>query len=237
MLIIGGVLIAAVVVGWYLIGSSKTSPTSKGNTNTANAAKTPQIPTNAPPGAEPPNMAGSPTATVTIEEFADYQCGSCAAAHPTMNEIKSLYGNRIKFIYRNYPLDIPAHDKSYAASVMAEAAGMQGKFWEMQHALFTNQQEWTSNPAFRELWKGYAQKIGLNVAKLEDDAAGIAAKGRVDADLQRGRALNITSTPTIYLNGVSIPFNEVKTTSLKSLIDAELKKADAPSQPASNSNQ
>ena len=234
MLIIGGVLVAVLLVGWYMISSAKTPVNGNVNkaANSANTAKVPTVPLNAPAGATPPNLAGSPTAAVTVEEFADFQCGSCAAAHPTMNEIKSMYGSRIKFIFRNYPLSIPAHDKSYDAAVAAEAAGMQGKFWDMQNLLFTNQQVWTANPNYKQVWNDYAQKIGLDMAKFSSDIAGIAAKGRVDADLARGRALSVSSTPTIYVNGVSIPFGEVKVDSLKAIIDAELAKASGTAPPA-----
>ena len=234
MLIIGAVLLIAVIGGWYMFSSSKATPalTDRGANaaNATNAAKTPSIPANAPPGALPPHQSGSPSATVTLEEFADFQCGSCAAAHPAMNEIKSMYGSRIKFIFRNYPLQIPAHDKAYDAAVAAEAAGMQGKFWDMQNLLFTNQQAWTASPTYKELWKEYAQRIGLDVAKWESDRAGMAAKNRVDEDLKRGKALQISGTPTLYVNGISIPFAEMKVPALKQIIDAELAKA-----PAANS--
>jgi protein-disulfide isomerase len=185
------------------------------------------VPPNAPPGAQPPNQSGSQNAAVTLEEFADFQCGSCASANPAMNEIKSLYGSRIRFIFRNYPLQIPAHDKSYDAAVAAEAAGMQGKFWDMQNLLFTNQQAWTASPTYKQIWKEYAQRIGLNVPKWESDMLGMAAKGRVDEDLRRGKALNVNSTPTLYINNVPITFAEMKVDSLKQLIDAELAKASA----------
>lgn len=232
-IIIGVVFVAVLIVGWYWLSTSKTT-TPKTNTNAANATKTPGIPANAPLGAQPPNQAGSPTAAVTIEEFADFQCGSCAAANPVMSEIKSMYGSRIRFIFRNYPLSIPAHDKSYEAAVAAEAAGMQGpnKFWEMQNLLFSNQQAWTANPNFKQIWNEYAQKIGLDVAKFQADAAGLGAKGRVDADIARGRALNVNSTPTIYINGISVPYTEMKVESLKRMIDAEIQKVVPASQPA-----
>src|SRR5437762_9169687 len=123
-----------------------------------------------------------------------------------MNEIKSMYGSRIYFIYRNNPLSIPAHDKSYEAAVAAEAAGMQNKFWDMQNMLFSNQQAWTADPTYKQIWKGYAEKMGLNIPKWEADMAGIAAKGRVEADLARGNAIGISSTPTLFINGVSVQY-------------------------------
>jgi len=238
MLIIGGVLVAVLVIGWYMIGSAKTTVNSNANraANTANAAKTPAVPLNVPAGATPPNLAGSPTALVTVEEFADFQCGSCAAAHPTMNEIKSMYGSRIKFIFRNYPLAIPQHAKSYDAAVAAEAAGLQGKFWDMQNQLFTNQQAWTANPNYKQIWNEYAQKIGLDMSRFASDTAGIAAKGRVDADIARGKGLNVNSTPTVYINGVSVPYTEMKVDSLKTIIDAELAKGTAPATVAPTAN-
>ena len=236
MLIIGAVLIIAVIGGVWFYGSSKATPT--GNTNRAansgNTTKPSQIPTNAPQGAQPPNQAGSPTAAVTLEEFADFQCPQCAAKHPVLNEIKSMYGTRIHFIFRDFPLAIPAHDKSYDAAVAAEAAGMQGKFWDMQNLLFSNQQLWTAAPTYKQIWKDYAQKIGLDMEKWETDMAGLGAKTRVNADLERGKALGVNSTPTLYINGVAIDFErDFNLDSLKRLIDVELQKADAQKQAAS----
>jgi protein-disulfide isomerase len=236
ILIIVAVLVVAVLGGWWFYSSSKRTQTANSNSisNKANtAAKTNTIPANAPPGAQPPNQSGSQTATVTLEEFADFQCGSCAAAHPTMNEIKSLYGSRIRFIFRNYPLSIPAHDKAYDAAVAAEAAQMQGKFWDMQNLLFSNQQAWTAAPTYKQIWKGYAEKIGLDVAKWENDMIGIQAKGRVDEDLKRGKALGVNSTPTLYVNGTSIQPDVMNVPALKQLIDAELQKA-VPQSPATS---
>ena len=131
LLIIGAVLVVAVLGGWYMFSSAKPAGIANSNStaNKANTAKTPSIPTNAPAGASPPNQAGSSSSSVKLEEFADFQCGSCAVANPVLSEIKSLYGSRIHFVFRNYPLSIPAHDKAYDAAVAAEAAGMQSKFW------------------------------------------------------------------------------------------------------------
>jgi protein-disulfide isomerase len=207
----------------------------KTNTNVAKKDNS-SIPPNAPPGAQPPNQTGSAAASVTLEEFADFQCPQCAAKHPVMNEIKSMYGSRIHFIFRNFPLDIPAHDKSYEAAVAADAAGIQNKFWEMQNVLFTNQKTWTSDPNYKQVWKEYGTRIGLDVDKWENDMLGIASKARVDADKKRAQAIGVNSTPSLYINGVSVPFEQMTVDGLKQLVDAELAKAPAATQAAPAAN-
>lgn len=212
--------------------SAPANKASNGSKAANTATKVNTIPANAPPGAQPPNQAGSPTATVVLEEFADFQCGSCAVKHPVLSEIKSMYGSRIKFIFRNFPLEM--HDKAYDAAVAADAAGLQGKFWDMQNILFNNQTAWSSDANYKQTWKGYADKIGLDVAKWENDMLGIAAKARVDEDKKRGKAIGVTSTPTLFINGVDVPFAQMTKEALKTLIDAELQKmASAQAAPAS----
>jgi protein-disulfide isomerase len=201
----------------------------------SNSAKTSGIPPTAAPGAQPPTQAGSQTATVTLEEFADFQCPQCAAKNPVLGEIRAIYGSRIRFIFRNYPLDIPAHDKNYDAAVAAEAAGFQGKFWDMENQLFANQKAWTADPNYKQIWKDYATKIGLDVAKWENDMLGLNAKQRVDADKKRAQSIPVNSTPTLYINNVEVPFPQMTVEGLKALIDAELAKAAPASQPAANS--
>jgi protein-disulfide isomerase len=230
----------ALLGGWWFYSSSKTGSggTPSSSPGVLKAAKGGTIPPNAPVGAQPPNQAGSPSAAVTLEEFADFQCPQCALENPTMNEIKSMYGTRIHFIFRDFPLDIKAHDKSYDAAVAAEAAGLQGKFWEMQNMLFSNQKAWTDNDNFRQLWKEYAQKLGVDVPKWENDIAGLAAKTRVNADKERGKAIGINSTPTVFLNGNALKLDDMTVDNMKALIDAELAKGSAPqgNQPVSNAN-
>lgn len=238
-------LVFLIVIGggiwFYTQGKPGQQPANNGNSN-AKPVKTTGIPANAPAGATPPNQLGSPTAVVTLEEFADFQCPQCAAKHPIMNEIKSMYGSRIHFIFRDFPLEIPAHDKSYDAAVAAEAAGMQGKFWDMQNLLFTNQAVWTANPNYKQVWTEYAQKIGLDINKFQTDMAGIGTKGRVDADKSRGKAAGVNSTPTLFINGNLIDFKDMDVEPLKKLIDAELAKAApqnqtaAPAAPAANTD-
>jgi len=234
ILIIGVVLVAVVLIGWYLISGSKPAPGSNNaRPTTASANKTPVNPATAPPGANPPNFAGGVNASVVVEEFADFQCAACASANPTMNEIKSMFGSRIKFVFRNFPLAIPQHDKAYDAATAVEAAGMQGKFWEFQSQLFNNQKEWSSNPNYKQMWNDYAKNLGLNVDKFTTDMAGLATKGRVDADMARGRGLGVSSTPSVFINGVLVDFNSMTVAGLKGAIDAELAKGASPTAPAS----
>lgn len=227
LIIIGAVLAVAVVGGYFYYNSTKTaSNTNRANASNSTANRANQS-TTAPLGATPPNLMGSTTANVTIEEFADFQCGACASVHPVLKEIQSTYGSRIRFIFRNFPLAIPAHDKAYEAAVAVEAVGMQDrtKFWAMQNLLFENQQAWTASPNYRQIWEGYVQQIGLDVEKFKTDAAGRDAKARVDADLARGRGMSVDSTPTLLVNGKNIPLQSITVSNLRQVIDAEIQNA------------
>jgi protein-disulfide isomerase len=211
-----------------------------GNGNTpANRPLTQQTPNAAAPvGAQPPNMLGSPTASVTVEEFADYQCPTCAQIHTVMKNVQSAYGSRIKFIFRNYPLT-QIHKNAFDAAVAAEAAGRQGKYWDMQNMMFQNQQAWSNSNDVRTVFNGYAETLGLDVERFKSDMAGMETKERVQRDMERGRALNISSTPTILINGQSVPYEQMKLETLRQIIDAELAKNPSPQQtiaPASNSS-
>jgi protein-disulfide isomerase len=232
LIIIGAVLVVAVIGGYALYTSSKGS----GNTNRAsgNTNRSTPNPATAPIGANPPNMMGSPTASVTVEEFADFQCPACGTVNPVIKEIKSLYGNRIKFIFRNFPL-MSIHPYAYEAAVASEAARMQdpAKFWAMSDKLFENQQTWAASPNYRQMWEGYAQEIGLDVERFKADMAGSAAKSRVDADLARGRGLSIDSTPALLVNGKNVPLQQITVANLRQVIDAEIQNA-IKTQPAAN---
>ena len=239
LVIIGLVLAIAVVGGWWLYSSSKAKPAPKSNTNITNknpedAAKAAlAFYQSAPAGAQPANMLGASTLPVTVEEFADFQCPTCATVHTKMKEINSLYSGRIKFIYRNFPL--PMHKNAYDASTAAEAAGLQQKFWAMQDQLFSNQKAWSdSTPAeARKLFEEYAGKIGLDTNKFQSDMMGLQTKKRVDDDLARGNALKITGTPTVFVNGVRLAFEQMDVAAMRQIIDNELAKASQvqPSQP------
>ena len=186
------------------------------------------IPADVSPGAQPATRAGSADAAVQIEVFVDFSCPQCAVKNPVYSEIRAIYGDRISFVFRQFPLDLPSHDKSYDAAAAAEAAGFQGKYLEMQDILLVNQRTWTASPNYKEIWKSYARRLRLDVKKWEDDRAGIPARSRVDADMKRARSIGVKAVPTLFLNNVEIPFAELTVDDLKTAIDAELAKSKQP---------
>lgn len=225
LILIGAVFLAALLGGWWFYNNSKTTTGANNNNTSANAIPAKnwnEVFSKAPQGASPAWSKGAPNAAVTIEEFADFQCPTCAQMHPKVQELQAAFGNRIRIIFRQFPLE--GHQWSYDAACATEAAGMQGKFWEMQNLIFTNQQSWSNSPDARKVFAEYAQKIGLDVQKFNDDMIGMAVKTRVDADLQRGRAVSVRSTPAFYINNQPLGGN---LNSLRQLVEAELQKAEA----------
>jgi protein-disulfide isomerase len=230
--IIGLVLLLAVGGGaWLYSQGSKPPIKDKPLTNKTNV---PEINYNAVPGAEPAWSKGANNATVVMEEFADLACPQCARVTPILQEVRSSYGDKVKLIFRQFPLEIPAHKNAYDAARATEAAGMQGKFWEMKNILFKNQTLWQPAAEPRAIFEDYAKQIGLNVEQLKTDMVGMPATMRVDADKRRGKSLNINSTPSVYLNGRLLSLEDTAPENLKKLIDAELAKGSAPSAPVAN---
>ena len=220
--VIIGLILAATIGGIWFVSQSNAKPDEKADKNTKNGNQEKVAYSQAPQGAAPENYKGALDAKVVVEEFADFQCDACARTHPVFNELISEYGNKIKFVFRNFPLAM--HPKAYEAAVAAEAAGMQGKFWEMQNLLFKNQKTWANDPKYRQIFDEYAKTIGIDVEKFNNDFLGTVAKTRVDKDLKRGKALNLSSTPTLYINGKSVVFEQMTLAGMKKIIDKELKK-------------
>ncbi len=158
---------------------------------------------------------GSANAKVVMVEYSDFQCPACGAAEPTVQEIISAYGNKIKFVYRHFPLT-NIHPNAQKAAESSECASAQGKFWEMHSKLFENQKALKISDL-----KTYAQQIGLNTTAFNQCLdSGIAASA-VKADFNEGIAEGVRATPTFFINGRKIegvvPFDEFKT-----VIDQEL---------------
>ena len=151
------------------------------------------------PDAEKMHIRGNPEAPVTIEEFGDFQCPPCSTMAPYLDERVNEFKPRVRLVFRNFPLSA-AHKHAQEAALAAEAAGMQGKFWEMHDVLYREQSTWTKADNSHELFEAYAGTIGLNVAEFNKDMESEKVKERVDSDHARGVSLGIKMTPTVFIN-------------------------------------
>jgi protein-disulfide isomerase len=222
--IIGGVLvavIAAVVLMSRTSGTSApTTPPSSSANSGANLVQQQQ--TRAPQsGAAKPWTKGGETARVTLEEFSDFQCPACGVLEPGLRRVVKDYGDRVQLIFRNFPLAM--HKYAFQASRAAEAAGQQGKFWEMHDMLYDNQKEWSDSAEPRVQFDSYATRLGLDVQRFKMDMERQDLADRVKADYARGMSLNVKGTPTIFLNGREmVPGKLVTEEDLRREIDAAL---------------
>ena len=227
LLIILAVLGIALGAGWYLTRPKANSqaPSLSPRSN-VNGPATAASPTPAPLkvsqlGAVPPHSVGPDDAPVTLEEFGDFQCPPCGLLHPVLKDMEKEFGSRLRVIFREYPL-VPTHPHALSAARSAEAAGMQGKFWEMHDMLFTNQRTWHASFDARPIFDDYAVKIGLDLEKFKRDLNGSVVEQRIFLDGKRAHALGVSGTPTVFMNGREIPFESLPPEKLRPIIQAEI---------------
>jgi protein-disulfide isomerase len=146
---------------------------------------------------------GGATAPVTLVEYSDFECPACAAYYPVMEKLNADFGDQVKIVYRHYPLT-QIHANAQLASQAAEAAGIQGKFFDMHDILFENQATWSAIKDPTETFVEYATRLELNVDQFRTDLTSSAARTAVAEDVRGGRSANISGTPTFFLNGVQI---------------------------------
>lgn len=165
---------------------------------------------------------GPTNAKVTVVEFGDFQCPACGAAHPIVKQLKAEYKDKVLFVYREYPLAMHEHAKF--AAFAAEAAGAQGKFFEMHDKLFDNQKDWGESKDAEEKIFTYAEELKLDMDKFKSDVENKTYGKKIDQDISDGNAAGVEATPTFYINGVKqsggLPYDE-----FKKKIDEALKNA------------
>jgi len=144
----------------------------------------------------------NPNAKVNIVEFGDYQCPACAVAYPVVKDILVSYKNnpQVNFVFRNFPL--PQHQYAPLASEVAEAAGAQGKYWEMHDLLYANQDAWVNTTDPMPILIGYATQLKMDVNKFKSEVAANKYADVISQDTQDANALGINSTPTFFINGI-----------------------------------
>jgi protein-disulfide isomerase len=145
---------------------------------------------------------GATTTGVTIVEYSDFQCPACAAYFPLVEEVYSKESNNFQFVYRHFPLS--QHKNAIPAAQAAEAAGKQGKFWDMSEKIFSLQDNWATSTDPKTVFVGYAKDLSLDITKFEADYSSDEIKAKIDADLKSGLKAGVNSTPTFYLNGKKI---------------------------------
>jgi len=141
------------------------------------------------------HIQGPADAAVTLLEYGDYECPFCGAAYPIVKEAQSRMGDRLRFVFRNFPIST-SHPHAEQAAEAAEAAASQGRFWQMHDLLYENQKRLDDADLHH-----YAEQLGLDVAAFDDDLAGHVHAERVREDFMSGVRSGVNGTPTFYVNG------------------------------------
>ncbi len=141
------------------------------------------------------HIEGEADAPCTLVEYGDYQCPHCGRAYPIVKRVQKHFGKRLRFVFRNFPLN-EIHPQAETAAETAEFAGSQGKYWEMHDALFENQNHFS--PAF---FPELAQKLGLDAAGLRDALDTEKYRAHVRSDFMSGARSGVNGTPTFFING------------------------------------
>jgi protein-disulfide isomerase len=167
---------------------------------------------------------GKGTKNVTLIEYGDLQCPACQQFYPILNQVKQEYGDKITFQFRHFPLN-QSHPHAYQAARAAEAAGKQGKFFEMHDLLYENQQSWSGLSDVTSTFEGFAEQIGLNMEQYKNDVISADVGAAIDADIKAGQAIGANSTPTFVINGQKIEPNPQNLQEFKDLIDSKIEES------------
>jgi len=165
------------------------------------------------------HVIGNTSSNVALVEYGDYQCPYCGEFYPVVKQVQTEFSNQMSFQFVNFPL-VSLHQNAFAASRAAEAAALQGKFWEM-HDLLYQENEVTLANSSANTWVNasdpttyfnqYAQQLGLNVTKFKSDYASSQVNDTINADMSKGNALNVQGTPSFFLNGKQIEVGQAST--------------------------
>jgi protein-disulfide isomerase len=133
----------------------------------------------------------------------DFECGPCRAAAPLIENLKKEYGDRVTFVHRYFPL--PGHSNSGNAALAVEAAAEQGKYEQMYLTMFDKQPQWGGKKDSQAaLFREYAHDLGLDMNRYDAALAAGTTRERIHTDIADGKALDVTGTPTFFLNGKKI---------------------------------
>jgi protein-disulfide isomerase len=150
------------------------------------------------------HVTGNVAASITLIEYSDFQCPACAAFYPAVERLAREASSTVKLVYRHFPL--PQHKNAELAARASEAAGKQGKFWEMYRSLFDNQTTWEvySDAEARAEFATYASKLGLDMTQYATDLDSAETKDHVALDRDGGVRIGINATPSFFVNGTFV---------------------------------
>ncbi|OLM21294.1 MULTISPECIES: thioredoxin domain-containing protein [unclassified Pseudonocardia] len=145
-------------------------------------------------------LSTAPGSTVDLVEFLDFECEACRAAYPAVEQLRAEYGDRVDVVLRYFP--VPSHANAERAARAAEAAARQGRHEAMYALMFETQTEWGEQQVpMDDRFRGYAERIGLDMGRYDADYTDPATAERVEADRRDGLALGVRGTPTFFVNG------------------------------------
>lgn len=166
---------------------------------------------------------GDANAPVTLIEYSDFQCPACGAFYPMVKKLLEEKAGALRLVYRQYPL-VTLHPNGLAAARAAEAAGLQGKFFEYHDQLFEHQTEWSPEKDPGGRFADYAKAVGLDVDRFNSDRDGEAADNAINDDRKSGDSISVNSTPTFIVNGTRLTQNPQSYDAFLAIInDAEAK--------------
>lgn len=155
---------------------------------------------------------GASSQKVILLEYGDFQCPGCAAAFPKLKAIKEHYKDQLTFVFRNFPLTA-IHPNALVAASAAESAGLQGKFWEYHDKLYQTQTEWSGLDAESrtKIFLGYAKELGLDENEFKKQLDNRWVKTKIKTDQALGKKQNVQATPTVILDGKTLPTTQLNT--------------------------
>lgn len=168
--------------------------------------------------------------SITMVEYGDFQCPACKAYHPLVLDVLKAYPKQLKLIFKNYPLTT-VHKNAMAGAIAAEAAGRQGKYFQIADMLYDKQAEWAEQDNPQGKFEEFAKEVGLNVEQFKKDQQDKALSDLIDNERNEGIKNGVTGTPSFFINGKKIE-NPANLEAFKKIIDEELKSVTGNEPPA-----
>lgn len=187
------VLFAAVVAVMVATSKPAEEPAAAPPLNPADAAATAARP-------DSHRLSAAPGSPVVLAEFLDFECEACGARYPVIEQLRERYAGRVEFVMRYFPL--PGHFNAERAARAVEASARQGRLEAMYKMMFETQREWgEQREPLDDRFRGYAERIGLDMARFDADYNDPGTLARIMADMADGERLGVTGTPSFFLNG------------------------------------